>query len=291
VLYTGDGKTICFPLTLIKEQKMNHEELKKNAMKWLVVAGKYTLLALKYTWIGLAWAATHIYQGIKYVIAHREEIKQYIIENKAPLKQYAVMAGVVGLIGMVLLFGFRSSGRQTEPIVSVPTTLEEIAARPVTVSQPMKEEVRRVAAPAPRPASPPRQRDASEEYAIALQMILQAQQQNRNQQPRAPQYNKFTDPDTGPGGVSMGNFGQNTGRAGATPFASNVSVGPQTCSSCRGTGHTGISCFSCNGTGMQTISYTVGSGGVHTPAGQVACGICNGRRFNVCSLCNGTGRR
>ena len=51
---------------------------------------------------------------------------------------------------------------------------------------------------------------------------------------------------------------------------------PTTCSFCKGTGNSSLPCASCNGTGM---------------SGSFACSFCNGRRFEQCMNCKGTGRR
>jgi hypothetical protein len=62
-----------------------------------------------------------------------------------------------------------------------------------------------------------------------------------------------------------------------TPQSAPYTPQWHTCPQCGGTGNSSLVCPSCNGTGLDAT-------------GNFACGICNGRRFQLCSRCNGTGK-
>lgn len=63
----------------------------------------------------------------------------------------------------------------------------------------------------------------------------------------------------------------------ATSTSTDNAKKDQRCSSCGGTGNDSSRCGYCGGTGVSKNG--------------VSCGFCNGRRFNECMLCRGTGRR
>jgi hypothetical protein len=63
-----------------------------------------------------------------------------------------------------------------------------------------------------------------------------------------------------------------------TPAAPQMPVAPQTqvCSHCGGSGNGTLACFACKGTGLDQLG--------------TRCSYCNGRGFEPCSWCKGTGR-